>query len=312
MKILITGSKGLIGTALKHKLTSLGVEVLGFDHQFDPQHSEYGDILETQSLFSALEDVDGVVHLAAVSRVIFGEKNPTLCWKTNVEGTQNIVDAAAFSTKNPWILYASSREVYGQQETLPVHESAPFSPVNIYGESKIEAEKIIEQAKRQGLATSIVRFSNVYGSVLDHYDRVVPAFCRAAALGNNITVEGKDNLFDFTYIEDVIQGVLPLIYSLVKGKSTPPIHLTSGQASSLGEIAQIAKNASPYPLNILDGASRSFDVAKFWGDTKRAQKMLNWKSCVNIREGMHRLINQYTFLLKSKSETAQFQTITTN
>ncbi len=140
MQILITGSKGLIGTALKYTLRSLGFEILGVDNQFDHDHPEYGDILSTSCLFSAAKNVEGIVHLAAISRVIFAEKNPDLCWKTNVEGTKNVLDAAISSTKKPWILYASSREVYGQQKKLPVAECAPLNSVNIYGESKIEAE----------------------------------------------------------------------------------------------------------------------------------------------------------------------------
>lgn len=299
MRILITGSKGLIGTALKSMLLSIGIEASGIDHQFERLHPEYGDILDENSLFSAVENVEGIVHLAAISRVIFGEKHPDLCWKTNVEGTKNVVEAATFSPKKPWILYASSREVYGLQQKMPVAESAPLKAVNIYGESKIEAEKIIERAKERGLNTSIVRFSNVYGSVIDHHDRVIPAFCRAAVLGNDLIVEGEDNIFDFTYLEDVIQGVLSLIRLLMQGQSPLPIHLTTGHPSSLKKIAEIAKNASKDPLKIIKGTPRSFDVAKFWGDVNRVTEILHWKACVDIQEGMQRLIHQYSLFFSS-------------
>ena len=303
MRLLITGSKGLIGTALKKILYPLGIEVVGIDHQFDVDHPEFGDILDTNALFSAAENVDGIIHLAAVSRVITGEKNPALCWKTNVEGTRNVVDAAIYSSNKPWVLYASSREVYGEPKSFPVSESAPLSPVNIYGESKIAAEQIVEKARDQGIQTAIVRFSNVYGSVHDYHDRVIPAFCRAAAFGSDITVEGGNNLFDFTYIEDVAQGVLSLVNLLMQGQTLPPIHLTTGQASSLAEVAQIAKEASVHSINIVEGTPRSFDVAKFWGDTNRAQEVLHWKASVSVYEGMRRLINQYSVFLISKIVT---------
>ncbi|NGX38377.1 MAG: UDP-glucose 4-epimerase [Chlamydiae bacterium] len=293
MKILITGSKGLIGAALKHALQFNGIEVAGIDFQFDPFHPEYGDILDLSSLASALENTQGIVHLAAISRVVLGESNPDLCLETNVEGTRNVIQTALSSSQKPWVLFASSREVYGQQKSLPVTESAPLQAVNTYGESKIEGEKIVEEAKDKGLNTAIVRFSNVYGSIFDHPDRVVPAFCRAAAEGSAFTVDGEQNIFDFTYLEDVVQGILSLIRLLLLGASLPPIHLATGCPSSLGQLAQIAKKASLHSIDIKHGTSRSSTVNTFWGDPTRAKNILNWKACVGIEEGMHRLIQQY-------------------
>ncbi len=298
MHILITGSKGLIGSALKRALQLLYVEVLGIDIKCALQDPEYGDILNPEQLFPLIKQVDGIVHLAAISRVIDGEKNPQLCSKTNVEGTKNILEAALASEKNPWVIYASSREVYGQQNDFPVKESAPLSPVNIYGESKFEAEKIVLQAREKGLHTAIIRFSNVFGSVHDHPDRVVPAFCLAAAQGSEIRVDGRDHLFDFTYLEDVIQGLLSLIRLMAQKKELlPPIHLTRGIPISLGQIAQVARQSSVHPLKIIEGIPRSFDVSRFWGDTSLAKKLLNWEACTPVEAGMHWLINQFTLFL---------------
>lgn len=294
MRILVTGSQGLIGSALSHALSLLGISVHKIDCKVEPTHIDYGDILDEQLLSSRIEQVDGIVHLAAVSRVVFGEKNPDLCWKTNVDGTRNVLEAALASVKRPWVIYASSREVYGQQKHLPVKETASLNPVNIYGESKMEAEKQVQKASEKGLRTAILRFSNVYGSVHDHADRVVPAFCLAAVEGKEIRVEGKDHLFDFTYIDDVIQGILSLIHRLILNDDLlPPIHLTTGYASSLATIATIAKQACYYPLSIIEKAPRSFDVATFRGDPRRAASILNWTASVRIEVGMQRLINQY-------------------
>lgn len=294
MRILITGVKGLIGTSLKHALRLLNIEVIGIDIRSDQQDPEYGNILNRELLFQLADSVDGIVHLAATSRVIDGEKNPDLCWETNVGGTRNIVETALSCDHKPWVLYASSREVYGQPQAFPVNESASLEPMNIYGKSKHAAEQIVQNANQSKLTTAIVRFSNVFGSVHDYPDRVMPAFCRAAAEGSNIRVDGDQNLFDFTYLDDVTQGLLSLIHLLIcKGKSLPPIHLTSGMATSLGQAAKIAQQASHYPIQIVEGPSRSFDVSRFWGDTSRAREILHWKACVGMEEGMHRLINQY-------------------
>ncbi|NGX51527.1 MAG: hypothetical protein K1060chlam2_01396, partial [Chlamydiae bacterium] len=201
----------------------------------------------------------------------------------------------------PWVLYASSREVYGQQKQLPVKETAPLLPVNIYGESKIAAEQAVQAAAKKKLKSSIVRFSNVFGSVHDHHDRVIPAFCAAAANGSDIRVDGKENLFDFTYIDDVIQGILSLLYVLIRAREAlPPIHLTTGQAVSLGQVASIAQNVSFHKIQVKEALSRTYDVARFSGDPSRAKKLLNWQACVDVHEGMNRLINQFRLLKEVK------------
>jgi len=294
MKVLITGSEGLIGSFLSTALLRLGISVVGFDHKLEPHHSQYGDILNYEQVNKAMQDVEGVVHLAAVSRVVFGEKNPKLCKDTNVEGTKHILEAALSSPKKPWVLYASSREVYGQQKELPVKETAPLIPVNIYGESKIAAEQAVQRAAQRGLKGSIMRFSNVFGSVHDHRDRVIPAFCLAAANGTRIRIDGKDNLFDFTYIDDVVQGIISFMYHLSHThEPLPPIHFTMGQATSLAEAASFAEQASQHPIEIVEAPSRNYDVARFYGDPSRAETLLNWKPCVGVQEGMRRLIHQY-------------------
>lgn len=295
MRILITGSKGLIGSALCEALRQLGIQVIGLDLKEDPHHPDHGDILDNELMKSKMGGCHGVVHLAAVSRVVLGEKNPALCWKTNVEGTSNVIQAALESETEPWVIYASSREVYGQQERLPVKETDPICPVNIYGESKAEAERIVLKARSQSLSTAILRFSNVYGSVHDHPDRVIPAFCLSAIQATEMRLEGKDQLFDFTYIHDVIQGILSTIFLLTHSPQLelPPMHLTTGIPSSLHQIAILANQAGGHNATLIDAPSRSYDVARFYGDPYLAQKILKWRACVNVEEGINRLVNHY-------------------
>jgi UDP-glucose 4-epimerase len=301
MQVLITGSKGLIGAALKKALQELQVKVSGIDNNYSLDHPEYGDILNQNALFPLIEQADGIVHLAAISRVMEGERNPQLCWKTNVEGTRNVIEAALASEKKPWVLFASSREVYGRQTDFPVKETAPLRPLNTYGESKREGEQLVQEAQRRGLKTAILRFSNVFGNIHDYQDRVIPAFCRAAVLGEEMRIAGKDHLFDFTHLEDVIQGILSLILLLMKDKTSfPTIHLARGIAISLGYIAEIAQKESDHSLKIVEDFSYPFQVSKFWGDTDLAHEILNWKTSISVEEGMHRLIQQYEIFFESQ------------
>jgi UDP-glucose 4-epimerase len=116
--VVVTGSRGLIGTALTAVLTKSGYAVRGLDLRAEDIH--HGDVRERDQVERALDGSVGVVHLAAVSRVIDGERDPDACWRTNVEGTRNVLEAALACARRPWLIYASSREVYGQPPVLPV------------------------------------------------------------------------------------------------------------------------------------------------------------------------------------------------
>ena len=294
MKVLVTGSSGLIGSALCTALRKKGVTVVEMDIRNVLDQETFGDILDYRQVAHKVLQVDGVVHLAAVSRVILGERNPNLCWKTNVEGTKHVLEAALDSPLKPWVLYASSREVYGQQKDQFVKETASLRPVNIYGESKVAAEKAVEEAMKKGLKAGVLRFSNVFGSVNDHPDRVIPAFCAAAARGLPIRIDGEDTLFDFTCIDDVVQGIVTYIDLLSKSLiSLPSIHLTTGRATSLRSAASYAQEASSHQIELLEAPSRSFDVATFSGDPTRASTLLNWKASIDVRSGIHRLVDQF-------------------
>ena len=297
--ILVTGSEGLIGKQLCLSLEKSGRVVERFDIKFLKNHSNFGDILDVDCLPIKLEECIGVVHLGAVSRVVWGEKDPDHCWQTNVTGTQNIIRAAKNSPLKPWIVYASSREVYGQQKNLPVEIDAEYVPINIYARSKVTAEKEILQARELGLRTAVVRYSSVYGSVHDHEDRVVPAFCRAAVLGTHLKIEGSDNILDFTHVDDSVKGTIAIINALERGEyALPPVHLTTGVPTTLSTLAKLACKAAGRELNLIEAPSRSYDVARFCGSTVKTNQILGWQAEVPIATGVYDLTQQFKSLLQ--------------
>ena len=297
--ILVTGSEGLIGKQLCLTLKKLGRSVQHFDIKFPKDHNDFGDILDLDCLHTKLKECIGIVHLAAISRVVWGENDPDHCWQTNVIGTQNIIQAAKNSPLKPWILYASSREVYGEQKNLPVEIDAEYIPVNIYAHSKVVAEKEILQARELGLRTAVVRYSSVYGSIHDHEDRVVPAFCRAAILGAPLKIEGLDNTLDFTHVADSVKGTIAIIDALERGEhALPPMHLTTGVPTTLGALAKLACKSAGRELNIVEAPSRSYDVARFWGNTTKTTQILGWQAEIPIETGVYNLAQQFKSLLK--------------
>ncbi|KAG0163326.1 hypothetical protein DFQ28_011714 [Apophysomyces sp. BC1034] len=291
---LTSGSNGLIGSALRQALQKRGTTVKGVDIDHPPHHPEYGDIRDIQLIKNLVADCDGIIHLAAVSRVIFGENNPKLCWSVNVDGTRNFIEALKDCAQKPWIIYASSREVYGQQTILPVTENSPLSPLNIYARSKVAAEEIIQKYREEEGRTATLRFSSVYGSVYDYPDRVMPAFCRAAALGETIMIEGNNNILDFTHINDTIGGILKVVDTLEAGRfDLPTMHLTTGRATTLLQAAQLAQSFSQYSLEFSQAPSRTFDVSRFYGDPGLAQQELGWRAQTTLEEGMAQFILQF-------------------
>lgn len=292
----ITGSEGLIGTALAEALTSRGDVVRRLDLCLPTGHPCAGDVRHRDSVLRLLSGCDGVVHLAAVSRVIFGERDPRLCWDTNVLGTQAVIDACLEKTPRPWMLFASSREVYGQAASLPVSEEAPLRPLNVYGRSKVEAEGRVLAARGAGLCSAVLRFSNVYGSTKDHVDRVVPAFARAAVWGDPLRIDGADHLFDFTHLSDTVAGILATIDRLSAGALLPPMQLVTGHGTTLSQLADLARAASGGRARVQLAAARSYDVAHFVGDPRLAAQQLGFSARTSIADGMAALVTAFQSL----------------
>ena len=295
-RILITGSEGLVGSALRTALEARGTEVAGLDLR--GTGDEEGDVRDAERVRQAVAGCRGIVHLAAVSRVVWGERDPEACREVNVGGLRNVLAAAAKvrgePSGRPWVVFASSREVYGQPDRLPATEDAPLRPINVYGRAKAEGERLVETARDEGLRAAIVRLSNVYGSTRDHADRVVPAFARGAVLGSVLRVEGADHTFDFTHIDDATRGIVAIIDLLADGKTPPPpVHLLTGRPLSLGRLAALAADLAGTGATIMQAPPRSFDVSRFHGDPARARKLLGWAPRVEIQQGLARLIHDF-------------------
>lgn len=291
--ILVTGSSGLIGRAFMARMKPAGFQPLCFDIR-ETTPAAFGDLRDDRALERAVADAAGIVHLGGVSRVVWGERDPEQCWAVNVEATRKILALALNSRRRPWLVYASSREVYGQQTVFPVSETAQLMPKNIYARSKVAAEELVLAAREAGLATAIARFSSVYGDADDHADRVVPAFASAAAWGGTMRIDGPDCAFDFTHVGDVAAGVVKICAALAAGeKSLPALHFVSGVRTSLRELAALAANLAHCPVQVSLAAPRTFDVSAFCGDPTRTAAILGWRAKTPLHVGLGELIGQF-------------------
>jgi nucleoside-diphosphate-sugar epimerase len=288
MTILITGSSGLIGRHLTPSLLSSGFPI----RQFDIARFPSEDVRHEGAVRKALDGVSGVVLLAAVSRVIRAENDPAACISTNVGALRGVLRLCLEQKRRPWVLFASSREVYGDAKRFPVCESAPLQPVNLYARSKVKGEALVRAASEAGLMANIFRLSSVYGCPLDHRDRVTMAFAGAAAWGGRIRLEGRDNTFDFTSVQDVVRGLTQLVKATAAGEILPPIHFVSGKGTTLADLARMACEHARRPVITEDAPPRAFDVARFVGDPGRAQTFLGWRTSIDIKDGLPALIGE--------------------
>jgi nucleoside-diphosphate-sugar epimerase len=188
--------------------------------------------------------MDAVFHLAAVSRVAWGQEDPFKCWQTNQLGTLNVLEACRKAQTRPVMFYASSREVYGEPIYLPVNENHPKKPVSIYGMTKLSAERTcLSYSAISGLGQSVnyvtFRFSNVYGSTRDLPSRVIPKFMMKALRGEDITLYGGDQVLDFTFIDDTISGIMNAYTKSLDGHREllgEDFHFVTGRGVSVADL----------------------------------------------------------------------------
>ncbi|MGH6838179.1 MAG: NAD-dependent epimerase/dehydratase family protein [Methylocella sp.] len=294
VRILVTGARGLVGSALTTALIDAHFDVVEFDCIVEPGRPGHGDIRDVSALRKAAGGCGGIVHLAAVSRVAWGERDPELCFQTNVAGTAKVLSVAENSLNKPWVLFSSSREVYGEPERLPVVEDDFPRPVNVYGRSKADAEQLVMTMRGRGARIAIVRLANVYGSHRDHEDRAAPAFARRAMEGLPLHVYGGENAFDFTHVSDVTHGLMMVVDHLARGTDDlPVIHFASGRPTTLAELARLAVRCASSRSPVIEHASLDYNVSRFVGNPHRAFQLLGWRATVEIENGMRALVGEF-------------------
>lgn len=272
MKIVITGGAGFIGSHLVDRLARDGAgEIVALDNlhrgrrEHLAQHAANSavrmaeaDIRDGEALRELCSGADVIYHLAAQSNVMGAVSDLSYSFATNVAGTVNVLEAARAGGVRR-VVFASSREVYGEVERLPVAEDAPLNSKNAYGASKAAGELYARVfLNTYGVETAVLRLANVYGP--RDRDRVIPLWLDAAAQGQEMIVYGGQQLIDFVHVDQVVEAMVRASTADIIGQ---PINVGSGQGTPLLQLAERVM-ALPGASSRLDlRPARSVEVARF-------------------------------------------------
>lgn len=292
MKILITGGSGYIGTCLRRKLGKI--------HSFtnyDIKNNPRDDIRNLARLEKSVRGFSGVIHLAAISRPKVAFADPYTCLTTNTGGTINVLEAIRRQNPKAWVIFSSSREVYGGHTKFPIDEKSRRLPLNAYAVSKVAGEDLMKQyARNYGLRTLILRFCGVYTGADDILDRVIPRFILLALKNEPITLEGngKKKFFDFVHINDVVDGVNKAINDVGKKSKgfCDDFTLSANDPISLYDLAKLIIKFTGSSSKMINVPERSYDVSGFWGSYAKAKKHLGWEPRINLEDGLSKSIKE--------------------
>jgi UDP-glucose 4-epimerase len=309
-KILVTGSSGMIGTALCEKFLELGIDFIGVDKVKNSwndkvnQKTFIADLtdesqIKNLNMYLCETEIDMIIHLAANARVfdLIIDTNKAV---ENVIMTNNTYEIARKNNVNKLIV-ASSREVYGedlQSMNKKIEESANHLKCsNQYAASKIFLESLAIASKHIfGIDTIIARFSNVYGRY-DISDRFIPKMIQKMLKNEPVDIYGGDEkMMDFTYLDDTIHGVLLLIekYDIMKmtNINNGVYNISSGVSSKLYEVALEIWYELQSISKINKAPNRQGEPLFYVADISKI-KSYEYLPLINIHEGIKKSINYY-------------------
>ena len=299
--ILVTGGSGFIGSNVINELRK-SFKVINLD--LNPSKNSgieqiIGDIRDKELVDQVVERCDVIIHLAAQVSVPLSIDYPQKTLDINVQGTQNIIDAAhKFGIKR--LIMASSAAVYGAASNLPLKEESAGQCLSPYAQSKWENESQIMLARENGLEAIALRFFNVYGpgqSTNGAYAAVIPKFIEMLTTGGRPIVHG-DGLQsrDFVHVKDLVRAIENLLecdWNLVDAHA---YNLASQSQTTILDLIELIntsiKKITP-DFNITGPnfeQSRKGDIKHSFADISKITSTLNWTPSVELSQGIEELV----------------------
>ena len=303
MKALVTGGAGFIGSHLADLLIELNFEVVVIDNLSIGRRENIGHLVENSKFtfvqadicnFDVIEpifkDADWVFHLAALADIVPSIENPTEYYKTNVNGTFNVLQACRkYQVKK--IIYAGSSSCYGIPDEYPTKEIAEIRPQYPYALTKNIGEQLVMHwCQLYNLPAISLRFFNVYGPrarTSGTYGAVFGVFLAQKLANKPYTVVGDGNQTrDFTFVSDVVSAIVASAESDLSGEI---INIGSNNTYSINRLVELLGGDITYI------PKRPGEPDCTWADISKANKLLNWKPKVGLEAGVQILLNNMEY-----------------
>jgi UDP-glucose 4-epimerase len=296
VRFLVTGGAGFLGSALVNRLVRDQhlVRVIDDLSAGDPArlhkdaHFTRGDISDRPKLWTLLQEIDCVYHLAARVLVSASVLYPREYNEVNVGGTVSLMEAMRDAGVRR-VVFASSGAIYGEQAEQPLGEDLAPNPQSPYAVSKLAAEYYVRTiGALWGIETVVLRVFNAYGpgqSLPASHPPVIPRFLRQALGGGSLIVfGGGGQTRDFVFVDDVVEA-------LVASASAPDVdrrivNIGSGTETSVNELASLVAAATGQRVSVLRSPAESGGVSRMCADISDARRLLKYRPQVDLPTGL--------------------------
>ncbi len=308
-RVLVTGGAGFIGSHVCARLCGEGRSVVvlddlctGFRANLEGMPVEFheGSVADAGAVAKAMRGVRKVVHLAALPSVARSLEAPLDTHAACATGTAIVLDQARAAGAR--VVYAGSSSAYGNQEAKFKQEDLREDPLSPYAAAKLAGELYCRSfARVYDLPVVVTRFFNVFGprqTADSPYSGVVAAFCRALLLGKGPRIDGDGmQSRDFTYVEDVVDGVVRCLDGSSRGCTT--VNLAYGQATTVKDLyTQLALIAAKslglqQPPEPTFAPPRAGDVRHSLADASRARELFGFAPKIGFTKGLEKTFDWY-------------------
>jgi UDP-glucose 4-epimerase len=311
-KVLITGGLGFIGSNLARRLAGLGADLTLIDSLIpeyggnpfnlegfrDRVHVNISDVRDTYSLEPLVRGKDYLFNLAGQTSHLDSMVNPVPDLEINCRAQLSILEACRTCNPEIKIVFASTRQIYGRPDSLPVSEAHPLNPVDVNGINKMAAEKYhLLYSDVYGIHATALRLTNTIGPrmrIKDARQTFVGLWIRQLLENKPIEVWGGAQLRDFTDVEDAVEAFL-----MVAASSE-----TKGQVYNLGgsetiTLEDLAKRmveingAGDYSIREFPADRRAIDIGDYYGDFSKIRSQLGWAPQKSLHETIESTLNYY-------------------
>jgi nucleoside-diphosphate-sugar epimerase len=311
--VLITGGLGFIGSTLARELVEAGADVTIVDslvpeyggslhnvEEFaDRIHIHVSDVRDEHSLRHHVRGKDVVFNLAGQTSHLDSMRDPYTDLAINCTAQLSILEACRARNPEARIVFASTRQIYGRPQYLPVDESHPIAPVDVNGINKTAGEWYhLLYGDVYGFHVAALRLTNTYGPrmrVKDARQTFLGYWLRLAVEDAEIEVFGDGmQKRDFNYVDDAVRAfVLAAVRDEARGRV---YNLGSDEVVDLNDLAQLVidvNGAGTWRRVEFPPDRKAIDIGDFYADFGRIRRELGWEPRVSLRDGLSRTLQYY-------------------